>query len=61
MAAPFDIFKLDPDGNAHWVETAQDLETAKVRASLLAEVFPGRYVIVDNATGEKSFINSIVN
>jgi hypothetical protein len=61
LAAPFDIFKLDPDGNAHWVEAAQDLEAAKVRVSSLAQVFPGEYAIVDNATGEKLLIKSNVN
>jgi hypothetical protein len=37
---------------------AEDLETAKARAQVLAETFPGQYVIVDNMTGEKIFIGS---
>jgi len=56
LPAPFDIFKQQPDGNAYWVEAAQDFETAKARALHLAEHFPGQYVIVDNMTGEKLFI-----
>jgi len=58
LSAPFDIFKQEPDGNAYWVEAAQDLDTAKGRARVLAEHFPGQYVIVDNTTGEKFFIGS---
>jgi len=58
LPAPFDIFKQQPDGNEYWIEAAQDLETAKARARVLAEAFPGKYVIVDNATGEKIFIGS---
>ena len=58
MSVPFDIFKLQPDGKDYWVEAAQDLETAKARARVLAESFPGHYIIVDNTTGEKFFIGS---
>jgi hypothetical protein len=59
LAAPFDLFKQLPDGNAYWVEAAEDLETAKERARVLAENFPGQYVIVDNTTGEKISIGSV--
>ena len=58
MPASFDIFKKQPDGNDYWVEAAQDLEGAKARAQVLAEHFPGQYIIVDNTTGEKFFIGS---
>ena len=58
MPAPFDIFKRQPDGNDYWIETAQDLEAARARVRVLAEHFPGQYVIIDNATGEKFFIGS---
>ena len=58
MPAPFDIFREQPDGNTYWIEAAEDLEAAKARARVLVEHFPGQYVIVDNATGEKTFIPS---
>jgi hypothetical protein len=58
LSAPFDIFKQQPDGNAYWVEAAQDLETAKARVQVLAEHFPGQYFIVDNMTGKKIFTSS---
>jgi len=56
MAATFDLFKIQPDGNAYWVETAPDLETAKAQARLLIEHFGGQFVIMDSATGEKTFV-----
>jgi len=55
LSAPFDIFKQQSDGNTYWVERAGDLEDAKARARVLAENFPGQYVIVDNATCERFF------
>jgi hypothetical protein len=58
LAAPFDIFKQQPDGNDYWVEGAEDLETAIARARVLAETFPGLYVIIDNMTGQKFSIGS---
>jgi len=58
LSAPFDIFKQQPEGNVFWVEAAEDLEAAKARARVLVEHFPGQYVIVDNATGDKTFIPS---
>jgi hypothetical protein len=58
LPAPFDIFKQQPDGKDYWVEGAQDLESARARAQVLAETFPGQYVIVDNTTGEKFSIGS---
>jgi hypothetical protein len=53
VSAPFDIFKQLPDGNTSWIEHAQELEAAIARVRDLMESFPGRYVIVDNATGER--------
>jgi len=61
LSAPFDIFKQQPDGNAYWVEAAQDLEAATARARALDEHFPGQYIIVDNTTGEKVFIGTKLN
>jgi hypothetical protein len=58
LPSPFDIFKHQPDGHDYWVEAAQDFEAAEARAQVLAETFPGQYVIIDNATGEKFFIGS---
>ena len=56
LSAPFDILKMQPDGSTYWVESAEDLDTAKARVRVLVKYFPGQYVIVDNATGEKIVI-----
>jgi hypothetical protein len=56
LSAPFDILKMQPDGTTYWVEAAEDFETAKARARILLEYFPGQFVIVDNVTGDKTFV-----
>jgi hypothetical protein len=56
LSAPFDIFKEQVDGNAYWIESAEDLEAATARVRFLARTFPGQYLIVNNATGNKTFI-----
>jgi hypothetical protein len=61
LSAPFDIFKQQSDGNTYWVERAEDLEDAKARARVLAENFPGQYLVVDNEAGEKFFIGTRPN
>ena len=58
MSAPYNIFKQQPDGNAYWIAAEEDLESAKARVLDLLESFPGQYVIVAYATGEKTFIPS---
>jgi hypothetical protein len=55
LSAPFDIFRQQPNGNV-WIEAAEDIDAATARAQVLAEHFPGQYMIVDNATGDKTFI-----
>jgi hypothetical protein len=61
LSAPFDIFKRLLDGSTYWVEGAEDLEAAEARARVLAENFPGQYIIVGNTTGEKIFIGTRLN
>jgi hypothetical protein len=55
LSAPFDIFRQQPNGHV-WIEAAEDIGAAIARARVLAEHFPGQYVIVDNATGDKTFV-----
>jgi hypothetical protein len=50
---PFSIFKTRDDGSLHFVEGAEDLESAKVRVEGLAKLWPGKYVIVNQETGER--------
>jgi len=56
LSAAFDTLKMQPDGTTYLVESAEDFETAKARARILLEYFPGQFVIVDNATGDKTFV-----
>ncbi len=50
---PSCIFKLRSDGSLHFVEAVQALDDAKARVQALAESWPGEYVIIDEATGER--------
>ena len=57
MRLPFCILNvlgdvLD-DGQLYFVEAAQSLDAARARVQSLAELWPGEYVIYDEATGER--------
>jgi hypothetical protein len=43
--APYDIFRKDLLGTPVWMETGQDLETAKFRMMELAGRSPGQYFV----------------
>jgi hypothetical protein len=58
LSAPFDIFRQQPNGNV-WIEAAEDIDAATARARTLLQYFPGQYMIVDNATGDKTFVPAI--
>jgi hypothetical protein len=62
MRLPFCILNvlgdvLD-DGELNFVEAAQSLDAAKARVQSLAELWPGEFVIYDEATGERVSVNS---
>jgi len=46
------------DGELYFVEAAQTLDAAKARVQSLAELWPGEYVIYDEATGERVLITA---
>jgi hypothetical protein len=46
------------DGELYFVEAAQTLDAAKARVQSLAELWPGEYVIYDEATGERVLIST---
>jgi hypothetical protein len=57
MRLPFCILNvlgdmLD-DGELRFVEAAQTLDDAKARVQSLSKLWPGEYVIYDEATGER--------
>jgi hypothetical protein len=41
--APYDVFRKDLLGTPVWMETVQDLETAKLRMIELADRSPAQY------------------
>jgi hypothetical protein len=54
----FFIFKTRDDRSLHWVEEAETLESAKERVDELAKLWPGKYVILNQATGERVSITT---
>ena len=58
MQRPFSIFKTRDDGSLHFVEGAEDLESAKACVEGLAKLWPGKYVIVNHETGERLSIST---
>lgn len=53
MIAPFDILRIDGNGDLMWVEAAPDLDTAKARVRAMGSSSPGKYVILSQRTGNK--------
>jgi len=52
LRLPFCIFKLRSDRSLHFIEAVQALDDAKARVQELGELWPGEYVIQNEATGE---------
>jgi hypothetical protein len=57
LLPPYNIFKVQNDGSHRWMESAADMERAKVLVKGLAAFSPGEYVIT-NLKGEKVSIKS---
>ena len=57
MLPPYNIFKVQNDGSHRWMESAADMERAKVLVKGLAAFSPGEYVIT-SLNGEKISITS---
>lgn len=53
MRLPFSILRTRSDGSLAWVEDAATLEAAKARIEVLAQFWPGEYIISNRATGER--------
>ena len=58
MRLPLGIFKLRIDGSLHLVEAMPTLGDAKARVQALGELWPGEYVIHNEATGERVSITA---
>jgi hypothetical protein len=55
---PFRVFKVQSDGNLHFIEVVQTLDDAKTRVRELGEVWLGQYVIDNEETQERIFVNT---
>jgi hypothetical protein len=51
-AALYDIFRKDLLGTPVWMESAEDLETAKLRVMQMADRSPGEYFVFSQETEE---------
>jgi hypothetical protein len=56
MYPPFDIFRIDSEGQPVWVEAAETLSDARLRVNTLRRVKRSDYVIYSQRTGHKSFV-----
>ena len=52
MKSAYDIFRKDLLGTPVWMESVQDIETAKLRVTELAWRSPGEYFVVSLETQE---------
>jgi hypothetical protein len=51
-ATLYDIFRKDLLGTPVWMESAEDLETAKLRVMEMADRSPGEYLVFSQETKE---------
>jgi hypothetical protein len=58
MRLPFRVFKVQSDGDLHFIEALQTLDEAKTRVRELGEVWPGEYAIDNEDTGERIFVST---
>jgi hypothetical protein len=58
LRQPFRIYKVQSDGDLHFIEALPTLEEAKTRVIELGEVWPGEYAIDNEETGERVFVNT---
>ena len=51
MSTPsLDIFRKDVRGNPVWIDSVEDLETARQRLNQLVSALPGDYFVFDQRT-----------
>ena len=54
MFPPFDIFRVEIDGQLVWKDTAETFDYAKLLIRILMGSYPGDYVIYSQKTEQKS-------
>jgi hypothetical protein len=54
----FRVFKVQSDGNLHFVQATASLDEAKILVSELGEAWPGEYVIENEETGDRLVVST---
>jgi hypothetical protein len=57
MTASFDIFRVE-SGGVRWLECVANLEEAKARVRQIAAGAVAEFIVVDQRTGSRIFLNS---
>ena len=58
MGLSFRVYKVQNDGDLHFIEALPTLDEAKARVRELGEVWPGEYAIDNVETGERIFVST---
>jgi hypothetical protein len=58
MIPPFDIFRVDSDGQLMWKATVETLDVARVQIKILMRAEAGDYIIHSQPTGHKMVIKA---
>ncbi len=58
MMAPYDIFKLEPDGGVLWLTAASTRAEAEAAARQFAQKSKGSYMIFDQLTRHRIVVDS---
>ena len=58
MRPPFRVYKVQSDGNLHFVEAVQTFDDATTLVKGLGELWPGEYVIENEETGERVIVRT---
>ena len=58
MRLPFRIFRLQIDGDLHFVGAVETFDDAKERVLELGLSWPGEYVIDNEQTGKRVFVST---
>jgi hypothetical protein len=54
---PFDVFRTDGSGRPMWLETCSSIDDSMERVRELGALQPGEYVILNERTSRKIFVN----
>ena len=58
LRLPFRVYKMQGDGDLHFVKAVQTFDHATALVRELGELWPGKYVIENEETGERVFVST---